>query len=629
VTSDHESWLVDQIQDRFTTHAKSPTNRTLDELYVLIGTLKVVGLNSAHEAMKEVLAKVGKPDEGGSQQARNANELSERTSRFLRVVEPATGRLRPAESRQIAAQLLRPRAPIVAIVGEAGVGRTALLYEVAARLAETDNAIPMWRMSPETIFAHPGASLAMALDDMKSAGVIVIDDLDEVADLGTQDPNRGLLEAIGDARFHPYARVVIVVNARRLSRIGILNHALDELMFQVSLDSLSPSKLLGVVSAVATSSVAGTLLAVGDGVVDAALAPAQGVATSVHPGFAIERIDQAIGNALLEKSKVVGIEHLPKPERPRSVASETKDLVELLRARVRGQDEAITTVAARLALTLAGLDLRPQRPNGVFLFAGPTGVGKTELAAQIAIAEYGSADELIRLDMSEYGTYEFGLSRLIGVGRGYVGQNDPDGWLTTKVTRRPRSVILLDEIEKAHPSVWNTFLQVFDAGRLTDGRGVTVSFADTVVIMTSNVGVRESNKNSIGFGEPENSLSGARQLAAIKGSMAPELINRLDEIVLFNPLTMDAIVEIAVLELAATRVRLPSAGWRIEYDDAVAQWLAITGHDPAYGARHLMRNIEREFLGKLAKAEGRNVRVSVIDQSINVQARSEEVGGHS
>lgn len=619
-STDHETWLVTQIEDRFVTYADKPTSDVLDELYVLIAALKVGGLEAAHERMKQKLIAVRKlePGAGGaaSKEPADPDELSERTSRFLHRVKPGGRGFRPAESRQIAAQLLRPRAPIVTVVGDKGIGRTALLAEVAAELVETDHPMPVWRISPATIIANPVASLKMALEDVKTAAVIVIDDLDEIADLGTQDPDRGLLEVISDARFHPHARIVLVVNARRLGRIGVLNQALDEWMVKVTLSGLAPSELVDIVTDLSETEVAQLGMALGEGVVAAALAPAEGTATSVHPGLAVERIDAAVGRALLEKSKVVGVEHLSKPDGTRSVETETKDLAEVLRARVRGQDDAIDTVATRLALTRAGLDLRPQRPNGVFLFAGPTGVGKTELATQIAVAEYGSPDALIRLDMSEYGEYEFGLTRLIGVGQGYVGSSEPDGWLTTRVTRTPRSVVLLDEIEKAHSSVWNTFLQVFDAGRLTDGCGVTASFSETIVIMTSNIGVREAAKHAIGFGTPENTRSGERQLAAIKDSMAPELINRLDDIVLFNALTPEAIVEIAGVELADTRTRLGAAGWQIDYDEAVPRWLAETGYDATYGARHLMRNIEREFLGLLAKADSRKLKVTVSDGAL-------------
>lgn len=599
------------------TYADTPATQTLDELYVLVGALKVVGLTKAYETMRQKLIELRKPapaepSESGETRPARSDELSERTSRFVRLVARSDRALRPAESLEVAAQMLRPRAPIVAIVGQQGIGRTALLGEIAARLADTDADMRMWRMSSATVIGNPAALLKMALEDMKMPGVIVVDDLDEIAGLGTQEPDRALLAAISASRHHPFARVLIVIDAARLSRIGLLNQALDESMVKVSLSRLAPSTLAEIVAGAAKTNVEMVGLKLGDRVVEAALSAAESTATSVHPGLALSRVDAAIGRALLDKAQVLGVGHLSNPDGSRSVETERKDLSEVLHARVRGQDQAIAAVATRLALTRAGLDLRPQRPNGVFLFAGPTGVGKTELATQIAVAEYGSTDALIRLDMSEYGEYEFGLSRLIGVGQGYVGQNDPDGWLTTKVARTPRSVVLLDEIEKAHPSVWNTFLQVFDAGRLTDGRGVTADFSDTIVIMTSNIGIREAGKNPIGFGAAAaDDQSDRRQLEAIKAAMAPELLNRLDEVVLFRALSMQAIVEIAGVELAATRARLAVAGWHVDYDATVPVWLAESGYDPTYGARHLMRNIEREFLGLLAKAESRRLIVTV------------------
>jgi hypothetical protein len=298
------------------------------------------------------------------------------------------------------------------------------------------------------------------------------------------------------------------------------------------------------------------------------------------------------------------------------------DLRASVLGRIRGQDAAVEKIAERLNLTRARLDLRPERPNGVFLFAGPTGVGKTELALQIAIAEYGGSDRLIRLDMSEYADREFGIARLLGSAPGYVGYGDPEAWLTTRVSRNPGSVILLDEIEKAHPGVWNTFLQVFDAGRLTDGRGNTVSFSETVVIMTSNLGVRESTANPVGFGDQNRAGAGAaRQLAVIKQTLAPELLNRLDEVILFDPLSLDSIAEIAESELAAAVSRIATSGWDVSYDPGVPRRLAETGYSPAYGARHLHRNIEREFLGLVARSGFRKLHISVGETGLVAEAR--------
>lgn len=296
-------------------------------------------------------------------------------------------------------------------------------------------------------------------------------------------------------------------------------------------------------------------------------------------------------------------------EKPHIVPENLRDV---LRGRVRGQDHVIESVVDRLAITRQGLDLRPHRPNGVFLFAGPTGVGKTELATQIAIAEYGGSDHLIRLDMSEYAEREFGVARLVGSAPGYAGHSEPSSWLTTRVRANPRSVILLDEIEKADPGVWSTFLQVFDSGRLTDGRGTTADFSETIVIMTSNLGAREASAVPAGFGDRLHE-GATRQLSVIKAALSPELLNRIDEVILFDPLSMEAIEDIAESELAALVGRISSSGWNVEYDPDVPRWLAETGYDAAFGARHLQRNIEREFLGLLVRSGSRALRVAVRD----------------
>lgn len=620
IVASREEWLTTPITDRLTRYAKSPSEQLLGELTALITTLKVVGLDDAYQAMNEKLesltSSVGTtPDGRPNGSVDSADALSGRTSRFVHRVPLAQQSLRQSESTQIAAQLLRPKPPIIAIVGEPGVGRTALLSEVAARLNTEELAMPIWRLSPETIIANASSSLKMALDDVTSPAVIVIDDLDVLADFATQRPDHGLLETISDAQYHPFARIILVVNQRRLNRIAVLNAALDEWMFKVSLSALPQAALTHVVTDAANAKVSVANLEINDSVVPAALAVAESDALEVHPGLAISRIDAAIGRALLDGAKVVGVEHLSVRDSSRSMTAESIDVSDTLHARVRGQDKAIATVASRLAITRVGLDLRPHRPNGVFLFAGPTGVGKTELATQIAIAEYGSDTELIQLDMSEFAEAAFGLSKLIGPGPGYVGSDEPEGWLTTRVIAKPRCVVLLDEIEKAHPRVWNVFLQVFDAGRLTDARGNTANFSDVIVIMTSNLGIREANKRVAGFGAEDNAQPD-RQLTAIKEALPPELINRFDDIVLFNALSVDAIVEIAGIELESTRNRLGASGWQIEYDDNVPVWLAETGYDPAYGARHLQRNIEREFLGLLAKADSRKLRVRVEDNAL-------------
>lgn len=201
--------------------------------------------------------------------------------------------------------------------------------------------------------------------------------------------------------------------------------------------------------------------------------------------------------------------------------------------------------------------------------------------------------------------------------------DEPAGWLTTRVNKNPRSVVLLDEVEKADWQIWNTFLQVFDAGRLTDGRGVTADFSETIIIMTTNLGAREAAKGLVGFGDQGQhaSVGKDRQLGVIKNGMAPELVNRIDEIILFNPLTLEVIEEIAVAELAKVTTRLEAAGWSIEYAPEVTEWLAATGYDPVYGARHLHRNIERELLLLLAEEPGRELVISVGVDGLELRAK--------
>ena len=246
---------------------------------------------------------------------------------------------------------------------------------------------------------------------------------------------------------------------------------------------------------------------------------------------------------------------------------------EVLHERVIGQDDAVTAVANAIRRSRAGLS-DPDRPIGSFLFLGPTGVGKTELARTLADFLFDDARAMVRIDMSEY-MEKHSVSRLVGAPPGYVGY-DEGGQLTEAVRRRPYSVVLLDEIEKAHPDVFNILLQVFDDGRLTDGQGRTVDFTNTVLIMTSNLP-----------GEPADFFK-------------PEFINRIDDIVRFRSLTEDDLARIVEIQLAGLRARLAERRIGLEVTPAAEALLAREGFDPAFGARPLKRVIQREVGDKLA-----------------------------
>jgi ATP-dependent Clp protease ATP-binding subunit ClpB len=262
---------------------------------------------------------------------------------------------------------------------------------------------------------------------------------------------------------------------------------------------------------------------------------------------------------------------------------------ERLHERVVGQDEAVEVVATALRRSRAGLQ-DPNRPIGTFLFLGPTGVGKTELARALAEFMFDSQDAMVRIDMSEY-MEKHSVSRLVGAPPGYVGYEE-GGQLTEAVRRRPYSVVLLDEIEKAHPDVFNTLLQVMDDGRLTDGQGRTVDFKNTVLIMTSNIPV---------------SATGDDMRAELTTHFKPEFINRLDDIVRFDPLSREQISEIVDLQLALVVERVSERGVQLEVTPTARELLGNMGYDPTYGARPLRRVIQKQLVDKLALAllEGR------------------------
>lgn len=280
-------------------------------------------------------------------------------------------------------------------------------------------------------------------------------------------------------------------------------------------------------------------------------------------------------------------------------------LEETLHRRLIGQDEAVTAVARAIRRARAGLK-DPRRPIGSFLFLGPTGVGKTELCRALGEAMFGDEDSVIRIDMSEY-MEKHSVARMIGSPPGYVGF-DEGGQLTEKVRRKPYAVLLFDEVEKAHPDVFNLLLQLLDDGRLTDSKGRTVDFKNTIVVITSNIGASTiSTERRMGFG---SAASGAqdyeamknRVLQEVKNFMRPEFLNRLDETIVFHSLTEEEIVQIARLMLEAVTGRLKERGISLTASDEAVRHLARTGFDPAFGARPLRRAIQRAVEDALSES---------------------------
>jgi ATP-dependent Clp protease ATP-binding subunit ClpB len=266
-----------------------------------------------------------------------------------------------------------------------------------------------------------------------------------------------------------------------------------------------------------------------------------------------------------------------------------------LHKRVVGQDEAITAVSDAIRRSRAGLS-DPNRPYGSFMFLGPTGVGKTELTKALAAFMFDSEDALIRIDMSEF-MEKHSVARLIGAPPGYVGYEE-GGYLTEAVRRKPYSVILLDEIEKAHPDVFNVLLQVLDDGRMTDGQGRTVDFKNTVIVMTSNLGSHKIQ--SMEGSDP--ALIKLAVLAEVRGHFRPEFINRVDELIVFHALDDKHIGSIARIQLGILEKRLAKMDIGLTISDAALRKLAEAGYDPVYGARPLKRAIQQELENPLSKA---------------------------
>jgi ATP-dependent Clp protease ATP-binding subunit ClpB len=290
----------------------------------------------------------------------------------------------------------------------------------------------------------------------------------------------------------------------------------------------------------------------------------------------------------------------------RMLESEKEKLLRMeeeLHNRIVGQDEAIQAVSDAIRRSRAGLQ-DAKRPIGSFLFLGTTGVGKTELAKALAEFLFNDENMITRIDMSEY-QERHSVSRLVGAPPGYIGY-DEGGQLTEAVRRKPYSVILLDEIEKAHPDVFNILLQVLDDGRMTDNKGRTADFKNAILIMTSNTGsaIIQENLSRLTDKNREETLEKTRGevLEILKASVRPEFLNRIDEIIMFHPLTTDNIRDILKMQMEGVKEKVADMGIELQFTEYAIKYLTQKGYDPAYGARPVKRILQRELVNELAKA---------------------------
>ena len=338
----------------------------------------------------------------------------------------------------------------------------------------------------------------------------------------------------------------------------------------------------------------------------------------------VTRVDVA---RVIARMTGIPVEDLSLAEKER-----LQKLEALLHERIIGQDAAVSLVSEAIRRARSGLK-DPRRPIGTFLFLGPTGVGKTELSKALAEVMYGNEDMIVRLDMSEY-MEKHSVSKMIGSPPGYVGF-DEGGQLTEIVRRKPFSIVLLDEVEKAHPDVFNSLLQIMEDGRLTDSKGRTVDFKNTIIIMTSNVGSELLRKSEIGFGkEGEKKHVQDEEVSrivgkALKEKFKPEFLNRLDEVVIFKNLTKSEIEKIASLELKKTEKLLEEHNIKISVSDKAKKYLVDKGYDEEFGARPLKRVIQKELENRLSNlmiegklGDGDKVEVDATGKTLKIDAMS-------
>ena len=556
------------------------------------------------------------------------NLIEHQLDRFAEVVEADNSVVgfREVCDQVVGSLGLRKPRPAL-LIGPRGSGRSTALGALQAHLDST-SAKAVGRQSIVRIDCGRLAGLTVVeLQKLREVAgetsVIAFDDIDLIMGVSGSTVNNDLLAAARAMIHDPALRLVASIDRSTVSALEVREAELTELFERIELPKIEGRELRAIASDQAVQLELHHEVALPAPIVETAAGPAPPSSKLVHPGLLVARLDAACLHARMRRSAVVETADLDlNHSSPQPAVVDRDQLAEALRERVSGQEQAVKVVSERLALTSRKLDLSAHRPDGVFLFVGPTGVGKTELALALAEARFGDEDRVIRLDMSEYGE-EHNVSRMIGPPPGYVGSDSPSGWLTTRVRERPGSVIVLDEIEKAHRDVWMMLLQIFDAGRLTDGRGEVASFSDAVIIMTSNLGTGSSASRPVGFMAGEDAADDASRekiMDVVKKTMPPELVNRIDEVVVFRALPRDVIQQIAGSLIAKAIETLGDRGWVLEVPEEVVAQVAKDGYDPAYGARHVKRAIEGRLLASLATLTPGGYRARLEDDEITWQA---------
>ena len=585
----------------------------------------------------------GDTAEGEKEGDTGATALDKYATDLNRLAEE--GRIDPLIGRELEIErtveiLCRRRKNNPLYVGDAGVGKTALAEGLARLVVE--GRVPEV-LSDSTVFAlDMGALIAgtkyrgdfekrlknviAELQNIPGA-ILFIDEIHTVigagaASGGVMDASNlikpvlanGEIRCIGSTTYEEYRGIFEKDHAlaRRFQKIEILEPTIAETIEILKGLQSRFEEHHGVRYAE-------------DAVIAAAELSAKHISERKLPDKAVDVIDEAGASLRLkpigERAEIVTVDHVERIVAkiarvpPRTVSASDKDILKNLERNLKlvifGQDEAVSSLAAAIKMARSGLG-QDEKPVSTFLFCGPTGVGKTEVTRQLAMA---LGIELVRFDMSEY-MERHTVSRLIGAPPGYVGY-DQGGLLTEAIAKHPHSVLLLDEIEKAHPDVYNILLQVMDHGTLTDNNGRKANFRNVIVVMTTNAGAQEMSRRSIGFTRQDHSSEG---LEAIRRTFTPEFRNRLDAVIQFSPLDEQTIVRVADRLLIELETQLDDKGVSLDVDNDARQWIARKGYDEKMGARPMARVIQENIKRPLAEellfgklASGGHINVSVGD----------------
>ncbi|MBR6869578.1 MAG: ATP-dependent Clp protease ATP-binding subunit [Bacteroidales bacterium] len=584
---------------------------------------------------------------------RNGNPALSRYARDLKQLA-AENKLAPvigreAEVEQVLKTLTRKTKSNPLLVGEPGVGKTAVAEAVAMRIHNgnvPDLAASFHLYALDLSLMVAGASAMGQFEErlkavMKEAKadphiVLFIDEIHQLIGTGSNQAMdaanvlkpalaRGEIKVIGATTFDEYRQYIEH------------DKAFERRFQMIRVEELSPEDTLTVLRGIKPSFEKFHGLTIEDAALEEAVELSQRFMTArFQPDKSIDVMDEAASNVRYNRGDtvtpdairaVIGkLTGIPVEKIGREEARALLNLEERLNKHVYGQDEAIAAMAAVIRRNKVNIS-DTTRPIGSFLCIGPTGVGKTELAKAWAEELMNSRDNLIRIDMSEY-QHAHNVSRLFGAPPGYVGYGQ-GGQLTEAVRQKPYSVILLDEIEKAHPRVFETLLQVLDDGRMTDGEGRVVNFRNTLILMTSNIGSREiaQRRTPIGFNAPRpQEVETETALSAVKALFAPEFLNRLDGIIPFNALDRDLLLRIAHKQLEELKQRLADNGHQVDFDETVATYVVETDADPAYGARPIRRVIEQHIIEPITCTilenggeKGLSIQVSVRDGQLSVE----------